>query len=240
MKASMLFIVAMMIIAMSLSSLAQPTTPVTPAAPAATVAATPAIAATPAPKIEKKIWGLFFSREVYDSLEKKYAAFSDSDEVRQTWGEKREYEKFSNDRTLRNGDGRFVNMPKMFKRQVMNDVSAKFDSVTTNTKVAAVKADVAIQNANAVAANLDRLDKATGAELKKLGDDIDNISYFVRGQDEEIAQLQSVVSEDETLVPIPEEIRVVTRGATMEAKDAAMELIKLRVAARRAEAAKRK
>jgi|GEM_PF-4414294 len=218
------FIVAMIVIAMLLCS------PVS-AQTTATAATTPTTQVKTA-KVAKPAWGLIYTKAEYDTLQKDYSAYADSEEVGNlTWGQLREILNLKHDQTLRDGDRRYVNMPGMYKHQVTKTIATKFDSVTTDTKAVATKLDTTTKTVNAVSAGLTKANNA-----------IDDMAYFIRGLDESVTNLELVVTEDETQVPVPEGVGAVVRteDKTMKACDAAMELIKKEVVARRAEAAKNK
>ncbi len=158
-------------------------------------------------KVAKPAWGLNLTKAEFDSLQKNYAAFENSEEVGNlTWGQLREILSLYHDQVLRDGDRRYVNMPGIYRKQVTKSIAAKLDT--------------AINTVNAVATS-----------LTNANEDINDVAHFVRGLDESVARIQLVVTQDKTPLTT---VGSVTK--TMPASEVAMELIKKEVAVRRAAA----
>ena len=171
----------------------------------------------------------FYTIAERDSVNDDLQAKLDSVGYMPTMADMKAMNMLMHDVTLGHGHDEYWSMDGMFKDQMSTRTKAKFDTVTTATKLAAEKAGMATQKVNEVA-----------ADLNKLGGDVNDISYLVHGQDEEIEQLELFVSDDETLVSDSKETKgTVTRDETTmkEARAIAEEFIKAKILARRAEKA---
>ncbi|TSA44358.1 hypothetical protein D4R51_03965 [bacterium] len=249
MKATALFVIAMMVVAMfSTVVLAQTTNaPATTNTPA--VATTPTPTATPttattvikATKVEKGIWGLIYPKAVFDSLDRKYSGFTNDDEyeVPKTWGEKREYDNYRHDKGLRSGDTRFVNMFGVYKHETMTRVASKFTAISKDMAASSAKMDTVAGIVNTVVTAVKAVVTAVKAvEIKQAKTDssIASLVFVVSVLEKSTTRMRWVLTGDKTQVPVPDGVRAVTRteDATMKASDAGMELLKLENAALKA------
>ena len=179
----------------------------------------------------KTIGARVYTQAEFDSLKAELSGLDDSEPV--TVEMLRKAMSYVHDVTLRDGHKEYVSMPHFFKKQVMNDAAAKFDTVTDGMKTMATdintvanKTTVAIEASKATTNSLTNIEGSVNGLTSRIND-VDN---SIVGQSNRLDDVETFVAKDDT--------EVVVNGNRIEAREAALERIKARVAARRAVAPK--